>query len=293
MPFGMTDYIQSVVVQEKVYVGGGDATKDMKIVMEYDITSAKWAELPPYQVRSFGMAVINNQLVLVGGYGGDRDSKVLGVWGADGREWTHPYPEMPTARSKCSVVAYKDWLVVACGVSNGWAASSVEIMHTFTKQWHTGQPTPMSWFGMKTAIVGDICYFMGGYASSSRLLVTDSVYCVSLPALISQAQSQVSRENSHRVWKEIHGLEITLSAPLSVSGSLLAVGGRDIASRNDTTAIHLYQPDTGEWVKVGDLSTPRYSCTCAIMIRDRKILVAGGSTRNHKICTLNLAYITP
>jgi hypothetical protein len=43
------------------------------------------------------------------------------------------------------------------------------------------------------------------------------------------------------------------------------------------TAIHLYQPNTEEWVKVGDLSTPRYDCTCA-MITDRELLVAGGNT---------------
>jgi N-acetylneuraminic acid mutarotase len=42
------------------------------------------------------------------------------------------------------------------------------------------------------------------------------------------------------------------------------------------TAIHLYQPDTEEWVKVGDLPTPRWRCTCA-MITDREMFIAGGS----------------
>ena len=56
----------------------------------------------------------------------------------------------------------------------------------------------------------------------------------------------------------------------------LAVGGRD-RDKKALTAIHLYQPDTGEWVKVGDLPTPRFSCAC-VMITDRKILVAGGES---------------
>jgi hypothetical protein len=55
---------------------------------------------------------------------------------------------------------------------------------------------------------------------------------------------------------------------------LLAVGGRD-KDRHDVTAIHLYQPDIREWVKVGDLPTPRRDCTCA-MITDREMFIAGG-----------------
>ena len=293
MPFWMSGYIQSVVVLGRVYVGGGFAGMNtLKVIMEYNTSSAKWADLPSYQLHSFGMTVINNQLVLVGGqfpiggYG-----KVLGVWGAKSRKWTHPYPEMPTARSLCSVAVFKEWLIVAGGVSGGMAVSSVEVMNTDTKQWHTGQPTPTPWYSMNAAIVGDMCYFMGGYTTSSYCeTAADSVYCVSLPTLVSQAQSWVSRENSHSAWKEIRGL-VKFSAPLSISGSLLAVSGRDITSHDAITAIHLYQPDTGEWVKVGDLPTPRHSCTCA-MITNREILIAGGSTGIDNICTLHLGNIT-
>ena len=288
MPFGMTDYIQSVVVQGRVYVGGGLAVGKYGIIMEYHTTSAKWAELPQYQARYFGMTAFNNQLVLVGGWDTDRFSKVLGVWGADSRKWTHPYPEMPTARSSCSAVVCKEWLIVAGGVSSGWRAlSSVVVMNTDTKQWHTGQPTPTPWDSMKTAIVGDMCYFMGGYTSTLSYRWTDRVYCVSLPALISQAQSRVSRDPA---WKEIRGLGIQLTTPLSISGSLLAVGGCDIVTNHDITAVHLYEPDTGEWVKVGDLPTQRHSCTC-VMIADREILVAGGYFGSETSKTLDLALI--
>ena len=95
MPFGMSGYIQSVLVQGRVYVGGGHVAN---VIMEYNTSSAKWADLPSYQLHSFGMTVINSQLVLVGGEFPIRAySKVLGVWGAKSRKWTHPYPEMPTA----------------------------------------------------------------------------------------------------------------------------------------------------------------------------------------------------
>ena len=114
---------------------------------------------------------------------------------------------------------------------------------------------------------------------------TADVYCASLPALISQTQSQASRGNDCQAWKGILGLGIASSAPLSIGGHLIAVGGFD---GRDTTAMRLYQPDTGEWVKVGDLPTTRYMCTCA-MISDREILVAGGRNRTN----LDLAVIIP
>ena len=294
MPFGMDGHLQSVVVQGRVYVAGVDNSKFGRPVMEYNPSTAKWSELLPYRVYSFGMTALNNQLVLVGGnggvgFGGVHYSKALGVWEADSREWTHPYPEMPTARSMCSAVGYKEWLIVAGGVSNfRKTVSCVEVMNTGTQQWHTGQPTPTPWDGMRTAIVGDMCYFMGGYTSASGYPEPDSVYCVSLPALVSQAQSWVS---SHPAWNEICGLGITESVPFSISGSLVAVGGCDISSNSNTTAIHLYQP--GEWVKVGDLPSPCSSCTCT-MITDREILVLSGNGNGYSsTCTSYLAHIIP
>ena len=188
----------------------------------------------------------------------------------ESKEWTHPYPYMSTACSSCSAVVYKEWLVVAGGDVNGAVSlSSLEVMNTVTLQWYAAPPTPTPWTEMKTAIVGDTCYFMGGFTGFTTVVYT--VYSVSLPALISQLHSQGSgKKGRHQLWKEIPGLQTTFSTPLSISGSLLAVGGMD-KDRQAATAIHLYQPDTGEWVKVGDLPTPRYSCTCA-MIADRETI---------------------
>ena len=292
MPFGTAGSVQSVVVQGRVYVGGGYTgwdRDDKYIVMEYDISSGKWAKLPPYRARDFAMTVINNQLVLVGGGGHGGCSKVLGVWRAESKEWTHPYPDMPTARSECSTVVYNEWLVVAGGLGDGVGRlSSVEVLNTDSKQWYAAPPTPTPWCSMRTAIVGDTCYFMGGLTGRSIATV---VYSVSLPALISQLPSLDSRERGkqHQIWKEIPGLQTTLSTPLSISGSLLAVGGMD-RDYKVVSAILLYQPGTGEWVKVGDLPTPRYNCTCA-MITDTEMLVAGGNGDRNRISRCDIALI--
>jgi hypothetical protein len=290
MPYGMGDNIQSIVVLGTVYVGGGGAAdvNDDLTVMAYDTCSCDWTKLPPYRIHCFAMTVINYQLVLVGGEKHGQYSKMLGVWKAEGKEWTHPYPEMPTARSRSSAVTYNKWLAVAGGLGDGrMRLRVVEVMNTDNKQWFTGISTPIPWSGMKTAIVGETCYFMGGYTpvqggfrSRPQYYPTAKVYSVSLPALTTPIHPQ------SEVWKEASGLQTTHSTPLTISGSLFTVGGWD---GNAATAIHLYQPDTGEWMKVGDLPTPQYRCTCA-MITKREIFVSGGhGPDTHSVSRMDIA----
>ena len=114
LTFNMSTYIQSVEVEGTVYVGGGDAYKYEYIVMAYSMQTCKWHTLPPYSARNFAMTTINNQLILVGGY---HDSVVnqLGVWKTDSKQWTRPFPPMPTPRFCPSATSYKHWLVVAGG----------------------------------------------------------------------------------------------------------------------------------------------------------------------------------
>ena len=278
MPFEMSGYLQSVVVQGKMYVGGGisgvlSEIERNFIVMEYDIDSGKWDKLARYKTRLFAMTAINNQLVLIGGLQSNSCSRLLGIWRADSKKWIHPYPDMPTACFSPSVITYKEWLVVVGGKSGIFKLSSVHVMNTISKQWHTVStaPAPIPMVCMWTAVVGDICYFMGGLDNDGD---TDVVYSVSLPALISQVNSK--GEKDPQIWKRISGLGLYCSTPLSIGGSLLALGGQDKKDRRPVTAILHYQPETGEWAKVGDLPSPRYNCTCA-RITDGEILVAGGS----------------
>ena len=83
------------------------------------------------------------------------------------------------------------------------------------------------------------------------------------PSYVSQLHSQDSREHN-QIWREIPGLPTLWSAPVSISGSLLAVNGEHKDTRSET-AIHLYQPNTGKWVKVGDSPTAWSHCTCVVL----------------------------
>ncbi len=287
MPVEMSGPIKSAVVQGKVYIGGGHTDKDSNeyTIMEYDTSSKKWATLPSYRTCLFAMTVINSQLVLVGGWEhGPSSSKVLGEWKADRKKWIYPYPQMPTARDSCSAVSYSEWLVVVGGYDYQTALSSVEILNTKTLQWHNGPPMPIPLHQVKTAAVGNVHYFMGG---SDEHHVTCTVYSISIQTLISQTTSRGKAEK--QVWTEIPKLPLTGSTPFPISRALLMAGGWN--KREAVTDILLYQPNSKRWVKVGNMATPCYNCTCA-RIMDREILVAGGrDTENKKLKRVNRVII--
>ena len=267
-------YLYSVVAQGRVYVGGGlaDNDEDQHTVVVYE-QEAGWKRLPIYQYIQFTMAVLQDQLTLVGG----RDTSTLevtnqiAVW--DSRQWTYPYPPMPTPRLKSAVVTYIKWLVVAGGSDDGThCLSTVEIMDTTNKQWFTTTPLPVGCRTMTSAIVGEECYFMGGFTDHNQ--PNKQVFHVSISAITSQGPSQSAITPVQ--WHTLPNTPLGLSAALALHGSLLAVGGRH-SSGNPSSAIHLYQPGSRQWVKVGDLPTARDACSCTLL-PSGEILVAGGLT---------------
>ena len=272
MPFAMSDYIQSVIIQEMMYVGGGDASlfNNRYIVMTYNIISQEWSQLPQYTARHFAMTVIHNKLTLVGGCGHYyKDTNVLGVWDADGRKWTRPYTPMPTPRHNSSAVVYRQWLIVAGGMSGEWSKlSSVEVLDISSNQWYRAPSTPVPWRTMKSAVVGDTWYLMGGFGDGK----TDKVYSVSLSVLISRINN-----TSMRIWNTIDSLGLYYSTPVCMGESLLAVGGMKTQSYKAVSTILCYTPDSdGQWTEVGQLLMPLYD-SIYTMTSNSRILVAGGS----------------
>ena len=212
LPFSMSNYIQSVEVDGTVYVGGGGADKDEdnSLLMAYSMQSCKWHILPPYSARNFAMTTINNKIILVGGYHAGSVVDQLGVWKTDSSQWTRPFPPMPTPRFSPSATSYKHWLVVAGGF-RGVYLSTVEVLDIDSKQWSTAPSTPIPWYNMKSTILGDTWYLMGGRRDIND--ITD-VYSVSLEALVSNSAS-----DSSKIWNTITPLNCYCSSPLSLGGS--------------------------------------------------------------------------
>ena len=96
MPSGVFT-AHAVVIGGKVYIGGGNAEGTYYKVLEYTIRGGQWREIET-PVRYFGVAVVNNQLIIIGGdLGAGNDTDQVWVLGSDANTWRQPFPAMPTA----------------------------------------------------------------------------------------------------------------------------------------------------------------------------------------------------
>jgi hypothetical protein len=189
----MSNTIQAVVIGNNVYIGGGLTVSEVNsgIVMVYSLATGSWRTLPPSENMWFGMAAVNNQLVLVGGNNISLNevTGVLAVWNDTSRTLILPFPEMPTPRHSPSVVSYQKWLVVAGGLeASGSHSYKVEILDSILKQWYEGSPLLSGSAEMSSAINGNMWYLSRGFISNFQQNL--SVFGVCLGELISQAVPQ-------------------------------------------------------------------------------------------------------
>lgn len=262
----------AVMIGDKVYVGGGGnyTGSNAQVVMVYYTRVGSWLSLPAYKCERFSMAVVNNQLVLVGGktIPPTSNTNVLGVWDERSQTWTYPFPEMPTPRYSTSVVCYQRWLIVAGGAA-GRSVSKVEILDTQSMQWYEGSLLPKKCSQMSSTINGNMWYLSSGV--SLGLQANQQVFSVCLDELISQAVSAqpVGVTSTSSLWHILTDIPLKHSIILILNGGLLAIGG------NSSSAIYHYQPNSRIWVEVNHLPTKRSRCTCVILPTG-EIFVAGG-----------------
>ena len=270
-----------VVLKGKVYIGGGHANDEveMRTVIVYDPLEDSCSALPHYAYYRFSMAVMNNQLVLVGGE--DSESYIctkLGVWNEPSKRWTYPLPPMTTACYRPTVVTHKDrWLIVTGGAGHH-RLTRVEILDTFSKQWHHSAPMPET-LGCSytlTATIGSTCYLMGGYLNTRSAY--NRVLSVSLDELVSQANvsKPVSATSppTPSPWQTLPDTPLEFSTPLALNGILLAIGGRVTLGDKPNNTIYAYHPERKEWVKAGEMPVGRAKCSC-IVLPSGEIMVAG------------------
>ena len=276
MPFETRNYPQVVVFKEKVHIGGAAASSDREkqTVIVYDPQQDSYDTLSPYSYQWFSMAVVNNKLVLIGGWDAQtlRVTNQLGVWNEQSKRWTCPLPSMTTACSSPSVATHNNgWLVVIGGFDGKNHLSRVEIMDTTKpEQWYRASSLPQPCARAFPATIGNICYFLGGYTMGDAY---KKVFSVCLDDLISQAVFKLacaSAPPTPSPWQSLPDTPLTGSTALAFNGALLAFGGG-----LGSTAIYHYQPSSKSWIKAGELPIERSECTCAVL-PSGDLYVAGG-----------------
>ena len=282
MEYAMSFYPHCVVMEKSVYVGGGVTgyDDDAHSVLKYDLDTDNWSRLPRYQYKRFAVSIINSRLTLVGGYDDRRKvTNQLAVYEPSSQHWTHPYHPMPTPRYSPAVVMYDIWLLVAGGCAAGRHLATVELLNTSTNQWLAGSSLPTPCSLLTSAIVDNHGYIV----TSSK-----QVYSVSLPDIVSQTVDQSTASKSPTLWRRLPDTPLERSTAISLRGYLIAVGGRhDNRTRTD---IHLYQPESEQWTKVGDLPNVRYYCSC-VVLPSGELLVAGGQESSVRTSRVDVASV--
>jgi len=130
LPVGMY-HAQAVVLNNKVYVGGGltgDDTTSSNIYI-YDPTMDTWETLQSPTSYS-ALTTYHNKLLQVGGMEASTGQTTNQLWVFEGGEqtWTQPLPPMPTRQYGASAVSTQDHLIVAGGFNNsGHRLNTVEV----------------------------------------------------------------------------------------------------------------------------------------------------------------------
>ena len=284
MPFGMWCYPQAVVFKGKVYIGGGEASSDreMQTVVVYDPQQDSFDTLPLYTCKWFALATVNNQLVLVGGVDvqTDKATNKIAVWNEESRKWTHPLPPMTTACYSPSVTSHNNrWLVVMAGDGDKTCHSRVEILDTTESgQWYHAAPLPQPRYRVLTAVIGSMCYFLGGF-SRTGLLATNA-FCVNLDDLLSQALAGAGAPPTPSPWIPLPTPVAPGSTTFSLNGSLLTVGGN--ATFSTLSAIYLYQPIAHRKKWIGELPIKRALCAC-IVLPSGELFVTGSVYNDERV----------
>ncbi len=282
MPIKMGASVQSVVISDTVYFGGGNASNERDRCTVIKLKKDQWTKLPEYTAKLFAMTSLANRLVLVGGRD-PRNNKLtnqLAVF--ESGKWTHPYPPMNIACNSSTAVSFNNHIIVAGGRDDKGHTSSVEVLDVASRRWYIAQSLPIPRSMLKSTLIGNTLYLMGGRDHTGAI---KRVHHVDLNELIAKALSNL---DTPTLWQTIEDTPLKRSAPLSIGRSLLAVGGAD--RLKPSSWIHLYQPDTRRWVNVGDLPTARYSCTCSVL-PSGEVIVAGGVSGLYNIDTVDFLSI--
>ena len=233
MPFDTSHYPQVVVFNGKVYIGGGSAssTRERQTVIVYDPQQDTWDTLPPYTHDYFSIAVVNNQLVLVGGLDEQTVKKTnkLGVWNEQSRQWTHPLPPMITACNSPSVASHNNrWLVVIGGFDDGGTKlSRVEILDTESRQWYHAAPLPQPCSYSLLVTIGKLLTHATYWVASVEVVHHRKclvyIWTISSVKLFHNQQVQVLHPHHHHAWQTLPDTPWTGSTALAINGALLAV----------------------------------------------------------------------
>lgn len=266
----------AIVVGSHVYCRSKDT------VHRYDPATDTWTVLPDVPVTLFSIASLNGQLVVVGGLDGGRSittkAKTIYAWDGDSWKWTTlpGNPSLLSGVSRPGCRGYKHYLIVAGGFGSRLFTSSVTILDTKDGKWYSASPLPETGDIVGAEIIGENLYLLlsiEGVVKPTKLILT-----ASMQTLTTQVKSGDSS-----VWSKLPDIPgYVMTGIFSIGNMLLTTTVGEglfqviIPIATVSVDIHVFNPYTKQWLKVGELPEVMVRCACT-MLPSGRLLVAGGA----------------
>ena len=278
-PIHMSSHPHAVVIEDKVYIGGGYAKtkEEAATILVYDSQSRSWSTLPQCPTKYFGLATTyDGKLAIIAGTDISGRTKTGRVYTWDPKQPQTTWEKfkctsMLNYRSSVSVVSYGKWLIAAGGEGrDGMIIDSVEKLDTTAEEnkrhWTSCSKLVTKSNHLSLTIVDDKVFVFctnTKVPTSSVAMPSNAVFFASVTKLLESNGETPQNE----VWQEIKHLPIKSSTAVSFKGSLLALGGLENSSvQNVSMGIYRYNAQSDEesqgaqWEKVGDLPDQIYQC---------------------------------
>ncbi len=260
LPEPRTEVAAAPLGAEIVVAGGFLASgANSRRVDAYRPATDTWRRLPdlPVSVDHAAAASWRGRLVVVGGYGPDREPlRAAFLW--DGTRWSR-LPRPPEERAAAAAAATSDGRVwVVGGRRTGGLATRMLVLDLKTSRWTTAAgPAPREHLAA-TALGGHL-YVLGGRAAGYDTNV----------ATVQSWDPRTAR------WTTLPPLPDTRggTGAAAIAGSVVSVGGEE--PEGTIAEVYAYDPRARRWSRLADLPTPRHGLG-VVALGGRVWVIAGG-----------------
>ena len=252
----------AVWLNGRVYVGGGSEAGLMGsyTINCYDSVKNSWSTAINTPYCFFGMTKLNNNLLIAGGQ--DKSFKVTNQILTMNDGQLEKYTNMTIARSHATAAGHQGTLIITGGYDNSKILSSTELFDSTNGQWYTCSDLPQLHYWLRSVIVDNILYLLGGVSSNGR--TSTAVFTAPLDNL-----------SRHQLkWNTHQDTPWCRSVPVSINGTqLLIAGGRKGSIY--TSNIHKFNKVSHNWEVIGHIPSAR-SSTAVVNTADNRVIVIGG-----------------
>ena len=258
-----------------VYVGGGIKAryKESYTINCYDPVNNSWSSPISIPYCHFAMATLNDNLLIAGGQ--DKTYRITNQILTMDAGRLKNYTKMITARSYATATGYQGMLIIAGGMdSSGMRFSSTELFDSNSGQWYTCSDLPQPHSELKSVIVDNILYLLGGFDENGK--PSSAVFTTPLDTL-----------SRHQLkWNTHLDTPWCFSTPVSVHGKhLLIVGGcKEIGgcSYAYTSDVYKLNKVSHSWEAIGHIPSAR-RLSAAVSTADNRVIFIGGANDKGEI----------